>query len=259
MRRSLVLPGAALLLVACTPNTPPDPRVEAFSRLPLWSGIWLPEGGAAEISGFGSNFAARPGSGGSPVTGWALLYGIDAPWNEAGRAKWQAQLPHLATSKTSGWGYPNMMASGAPLQFLITPEETLVVNMYGEVRHVHTDGRPHPPAEDRWPTTWGDSIGHWEGDTLVIDTIGVRTPGGYAFPSPPLSEDAHYVERLRLTAPGRIESEMTIEDPATLAAPWNIRLVYVRAEGVDRLIHDTFVNDRSEVDGGAWGIEPPGE
>jgi ATP-dependent DNA helicase DinG len=118
-----------------------------------------------------------------------------------------------------------MMDSGAPLQFHITPEETLILNMYREVRHIYTDGRPLAPEADRWVTTWGESIGHWEGDTLVIETVGVRYPPDFFQLAPPLSEKARYMERIRRTGPDTMEAEVTIEDPETLIEPspfdWN--------------------------------------
>jgi len=52
---------------------------------------------------------------------------------------------------------------------------------------------------------------------------------------------------------------MTIVDPVTLARPWVIELVYVRATGLDRLIHDDYDNDRSEVEGETFTIVPPKE
>ena len=99
----------------------------------------------------------------------------------------------------------------------------------------------------------------WEGDTLVIDTVSVRDPNRYFFSNPPLSDKAHYVERLRMTGADRIESVMTVEDPVTLAAPWVIELDYVRLPALDRLIHDAYDNDRSEVEGGVFTIVPPKE
>ncbi len=56
-------------------------------------------------------------------------------------------------------------------QVAVTPEETLFLFEYGEVRHIYTDGRSHPGKDDLWPTPMGDSIGRWQGETLVIDTL----------------------------------------------------------------------------------------
>jgi hypothetical protein len=212
---------------------------------PDWKGFWIGEGLTAEISGF-------PGRGAN-----YRLLGQDAPWSAEGRARFEAAGRRGADSKANGWGFPLMMNSAAPLQFLITPAETLIINVYRDVRHVYTDGRSHPADEDRWATTWGDSVGHWEGDTLVIDTVSVRNPNRYFFSSPPLSEQAHYVERLRMAGPDRIEGVMTIEDPVTLTRPWVVNLAYTRATGLDRLIHDDYDNDRSEVEGGLFTIAPP--
>jgi hypothetical protein len=159
--------------------------------------------------------------------------------------------------KATGWGYPLMMNASAPFQFLITPEETLIINMYRDARHIHTDGRNHPAAEDRWPTTWGDSVGHWEGQTLVIDTIAVRDPRRFFFIAPPLSAQAHYVERLHRAGPDWLTMEMTIEDPVTLTKPWNVEVRYARATELDRVVYDDFDNDRSELKDGVFTIAEP--
>ena len=216
--------------------------------LPDWKGVWVAEGLEAEISGFPS-FDARP----------YKLLGNNFPWNEEGRARVEAAGANNAASKADGWGFPLMMDSAAPFEFVITPHKTLIINVYRDIRHIYTDGRDHPPEEDRWPTTWGDSGGRWEGDTLVIDTVSVRNPNRYFFSSPPLSEEAHYVERLRMTGPDRIESVMTIEDPVALEQPYTVELVYVRASGLDRLINDAYDNDRSEVENGLFTIVPAAE
>jgi hypothetical protein len=187
------------------------------------------------------------------------LLGQDAPWSEQGMARVRIAQANQPDQKANRWGFPLMMNAAAPLQFLLAPYETLIINVYRDVRHVHTDGREHPAADDRWPTTWGDSVGRWEGDTLVIDTVSVRDPNRYFFSNPPLSDQAHYVERLRKTGPDRIHSVMTIEDPTTLTAPWVVELEYVRLTGLDRLIHDAYDNDRSEVEGGVFTIAPPKE
>jgi hypothetical protein len=214
--------------------------------LPDWRGYWIGEGLIAEISGF-------------PAGGDYKLLGQDAPWSEEGRKRVEATRERQMDQKANGWGFPLMMNSAAPMQFLITPRETLMINVYRDVRHVYTDGRSLPPEEDRWPTTWGESVGRWEGDTLVIETVSVRNPNRYFFSSPPLSEQARYVERLRMTGPDRIESVMTITDPVALSAPWVVNLVYERAKGLDRMIHDDYDNDRSEVENGLFTILPAQE
>ena len=74
------------------------------------------------------------------------------------------------------FGYPAVMLD-SPLMFevLPTPKETVLIFSSREIRHVYTDGRAHPGKGDLWPTRWGDSIGHWEGQTLVIDTVAIKT------------------------------------------------------------------------------------
>lgn len=217
----------------------------AAQELPDLSGVWIAEGLTADISGFPP-----------PGARWYKLFGDQAPWNETGQARFEAMLENQGTLKANGWGFPMMMDSAAPMQFLVTPHEVLIINLYRDVRHVYTDGRALPAEGDRWPTTWGTSVGRWEGDTLVVETVSVRNPTQYFFSSPPLSEEARYIERIRPTAPDRIESVMTIEDPVTLSEPWVIELSYVPAEKTDRLIHDDYANDRSEVDGDTFTITP---
>lgn len=247
MKRSGTV-GVALALCACTQQPPTDARAEQFAQLPNWSGVWVAEGLEPGIDGFST---ARPSR---------LMVGPnDAPWNEAALAKLQAAMaanPEGQVAPAAGWGYPLMMDGPPPLQFVITPEETLIFNTYRDLRHIYTDGRAHPPEQDRWPTTWGDSTGHWERDTLVIDTVSVREPDQYFGIAVPLSDQARYTERLRKIAPDRIEGEMTIEDPANLSRPWTVALTYKRADGFDRLIHDAYFNDRTGFDGDFYTIEP---
>ena len=87
----------------------------------------------------------------------------------------------------------------------------------------------------------------------------LRPQLGAIFPLglPPLSENARFTERLRRTGPDRMELEMQVEDPEVLTGPWTARVAYKKATGLDRLIHDAFGNDRSEVDGESMTIAPP--
>ena len=216
---------------------------------PDLSGVWFTEQGAGtQISGFLANDDPRRAR-------QLPLVDLAAPWTDDARARFEERLSQAAVSKSEGWGYPMMMMSLTPLEFVVTPEQVLILTVYRDVRRIATDGRALSPPEDRWATAWGESVGHWEGDTLVIETVAVRQPNLF-FRAPPFSEAARYTERLRLVAPDRIEGEMTIEDPEALTAPWTVRQAYVRAEGLDRLVMDTFSNDRTTVEDGLFAILP---
>jgi hypothetical protein len=249
--RATALFAMSMLLAAGSPAGAQQPPSQCEPRdlaaLSGWGGIWIADGKQAGISGRTNNPNFK-------------LMGFDAPWNDNGLARFAEVLRILVSGgKQSGWGYPVMMDTFAEFKFVIAPAETAIISQYREIRYVYTDGRGHVPEDERWPTNWGDSIGCWHGDTLDIDTVSVKFDPVYNWFAPPLSDDAHFVEHLRLVAPGRIEGEMTITDPATLTGPWTIPLAYNRIEGLDRLIHDgdTFENDRSIAGDGSWTIAPP--
>jgi hypothetical protein len=64
-----------------------------------------------------------------------------------------------------------------------------------------------------------------------------------------ISNDAEYTERIRKVSADRIELELTITDPTTLTKPWVFKVGYKRAEGLDRMFHNRFDNDRTALDG----------
>ena len=110
-------------------------------------------------------------------------------------------------------------AEQGPFPFEIEQAPGLIVFRYeyfDQVRLIHTDGRPHLPA-DAPHTKMGDSIGHWEGDTLVIDTdhIAASTITNNGLDH---SDDVHMIERYRLSADGkRLEASQWFSDPAMIA------------------------------------------
>lgn len=230
-------------------------RAEVFAQLPYWPGYWVGEAMAGTpISGI-----ARPGSNAEtqvPALDTVAIWADNAPWNDEGRRRVAEAMATQGGRKGLGWGYPLMMSSSTPIQIVITPEEVLIVNAYNETRHIYTDGRDHPPLDDLWPTVTGNSIGHWEGDTLVIDTIMVTNPNEFFQGGPPLSEEARYIERIWLDG-DKLRVAMTIEDPTTLSAPWKANLSLVRDEGFDRMIQVDWNNDRTGTDGESNTIEPP--
>jgi hypothetical protein len=245
---------AALSLAVGPAAAQDDPasRVEAFAKLPYWPGYWVSEQYAdTTIGGFAP---ARPA--GSPPL--QRLNAGNAAWSEEGKRRQAEAARTRGGRRADGWGYPMMMDAATPIQVLITPEETLIVNAYGETRHIFTDGRPFPADEDMWPTVWGTSIGRWEGDTLVIETVQVQMPYTYFHGAPTFSEEARYFERIRLEG-DRLINEWRIEDPVTLTAPFTATITHVREEAFDRMVQMDFSNDRTGQENGLNTIEPPTE
>lgn len=229
-------------------------RSEAFTALPYWPGYWVAEDQAGTtITGLAPVATASTGSSFSvPIM---PLRAVGAPWNEEGRRRWEHVREIAGGRKATGWGYPMMMGSGTPLRFLITPEETIIINFYNEARYIYTDGRAMPAEEDMWPSTYGTSIGRWEGDTLVIETVLVTDPSSFFHGAPPFSEEARYMERIRLDGPDRLTLEFTVTDPVTLSAPWTSQAAWVRDPGFDRSIILAWDNDRTGNDDGVNTIE----
>ena len=246
--------GIAIPAVAQEPAR--QARGETFDSLPYWPGYWVSEYAAGTpISGILQ--PANPAQAADANAFDSLaLWANQAPWNDEGQRRVAEAQRTMGGRKGLGWGFPLMMNSSTPLQILITPEEVLIVNAYNETRHIYTDGRPMPPLGDLWPTVTGTSIGHWEGDTLVIETIMVSNPNDYFQGGPPLSEEARYLERIRLDG-DTLRAEVTIEDPVTLAAPWKADLTWVRDDGFDRMVQVDWTNDRTGSDGEFNTIEPP--
>ena len=86
-------------------------------------------------------------------------------------------------------------------------------------RIVYMDGRAHP--EDPRPTWFGHSVGHWEGDTLVIDTVGFNERFWLARTGVPHTSQLHLTERISRPSFDRLRYEVTIDDPGAYTAPWS--------------------------------------
>jgi hypothetical protein len=91
----------------------------------------------------------------------------------------------------------------------------------GAHRVVYMDGRPHPP--DPIPTWWGHSIGRWEKDTLVIDTVGYNDKFWFDSRGTPHTEQLHTVERWTRINWGRITNDFLLDDPGAFSRPVNLK------------------------------------
>jgi hypothetical protein len=117
-------------------------------------------------------------------------------------------------------GVPRM----APYPWKIVQQPKLVVFLFeGNIhtyRQIFTDGRRHP--EDPDPTWYGHSIGKWEGDTLVVDTVGFNDKFWFDFAGHPHTEKLHITERYRRPDYSHLDFEVVIDDPGAYTRPFTM-------------------------------------
>ncbi len=115
-------------------------------------------------------------------------------------------------------GMPIIMSWPYPMEFLLTPGRvTILIESYSQIRQIHTDGRPLPDDPD--PKFNGTSVGRWEGDTLVAETVGF-SPLTEIDRNVPHSDKMRIIERFRLTDPDTMTIETTLTDPEALSLPF---------------------------------------
>jgi hypothetical protein len=117
-------------------------------------------------------------------------------------------------------GMPYIYLQLFPMQIVQTPKEVIELFEYDHmVRHIFTDGRKHP--DDVTPSYNGHSIGHWEGDTLVVDTIGLNGKLWLDRVGHPDSDQMHIVERIHRVDDKTLQVDFTFDDPKSYVKPWN--------------------------------------
>src|SRR5258706_768359 len=120
-----------------------------------------------------------------------------------------------------------IQAGISPFQIVQTPAvKAILFENQHTFRIIHTDGRNHPKDVD--PTWFGDSIGTWEGDTLVVDTVGLNDRTWLDTAGHEHSDQLHLVEKFQKTGNDNIKWTVTFEDPKFYTEPWSITLPIAR-------------------------------
>ncbi len=189
----------------------------AIGKLPDWSGVWVPD-----IRDEGRQVRSNP-----------------PPWN----AHAAAEVAHMEAEEEAGrpkgllvnclpHGLPSfMLITHNALEFAYQPGRVIILGESdgNRLRRIFTDGRGHPADPD--PTFFGHSIGHWEGNALVIDTIAIL-PEAYLAVSESVGVandgDMHVVERLHLIGPDTLADDLTITAPKILTKPWTTTRLFTR-------------------------------
>ncbi|HJT89794.1 MAG TPA: hypothetical protein VJ732_18115, partial [Bryobacteraceae bacterium] len=124
-------------------------------------------------------------------------------------------------------GYTRGINSPMPVEFVQRPGRLVILYEMNHTFHViFTDGRGHP--KDLEPTWWGDSIGKWDGDTLVIDTVGLNDTTRIDTAGHPHTPALRVTERFQLTDADHISYEVTITDPGAYTRPWSNKRTFTR-------------------------------
>jgi hypothetical protein len=121
-------------------------------------------------------------------------------------------------------GMPGLMSTPFGIEFLQTKGRITILNEVSNLpRTIYLDEKTHPDSVI--PGWNGHSIGHWEGDTLLVDTIGFNGRNGN------VSEKMHITERMHLDKEGYLIDDMTLDDPTTYTEPYHVSYRYRRASG----------------------------
>jgi hypothetical protein len=197
-------------------NAPP--RRTADGKVDL-SGFWMPVDAVKHLL----NLAADLPPGSVPLQPWA-----DAVYKE--RIENNGKDHPGVRCWPSGIPEKNNIPDG--MKIVQTPDLMLFLYESRTIyRQIFTDGRSHP-KNDPQPTWQGYSIGKWEGDTFVVDTVGQNGKTWLDMRGLPATEALHVIERFTRPTIGRINIDVTIDDPKAYTKPWDVKLAW-------RLVPDT--------------------
>ena len=164
-----------------------------------------------------------------------------------------ADAIHRRNQTTSGLDtLSKCLPAGIPLATMLsevtkivqTPGLTLIMlELDSAVRQIYTDGRPHPV--NRNPSWHGYSVGRWDKDTLVVDTVGFNDKAALDVVGHPRSESMRLVERYRRRDAGHLDVEITVDDPVVYTKPFTLKVTHLLQPDTDIL--EYFCNE-NEVD-----------
>ena len=190
-----------------------------WNQLPDWTGIWTHEAGTRFDPKI-PNYAP---------TSAKLTPEYKAKFDKKlADQKQGIEWDHLSYCLPAG--FPRWITEPFLREFVVRPEEVWWINeQQSEVRRIYTDGRGHVPEDEAYPTWTGDSIGFWDGDTLVVHTINNKE-GQYNRGQPDYSDKVSTVERIRKVSADAIEDDITVYDQLSLVEPWHVVNRYVRVK-----------------------------
>ena len=235
---SSLLFSAALLLQA------PASIPRTADGKPNLQGIWQVRSRAAYDL---QDHAAREGmpAGKGVVEGGQIPY---QPWAAAKKEEnYKNRQKADPLAKCFMPGVPRIMYMEFPFQIFQTPQHIAMTFEWSNVfRLVYTNGKPAPKGIDFW---MGDSRGHWEGDTLVVDVVDHNDKTWFDMAGDFHSEALHLTERYTMVNADTINYEVTIEDPKVFTRPWKISMPLYRQKEMTRILEYQCQAEAEEANG----------
>lgn len=180
------------------------------------------------------------------------------PFTPAGEAAYQYNLHHSINPEALCLfaGIPRASISGVPFEIVQNSNRiAFLYELMTTFRSIPLDGRPHP--KDIEPSFFGNGIGHWEGDTLVIDSIGFKDKLSWIDDDAhPHSDAMHVVERWSRPDADHLNHEVTVEDPKFYTKPWTFKRVFTAMPPGDELYEFACDENNIDRDGGHLGVGP---
>ncbi len=236
-------PGASQWLKIPLPGTPrtPDgkpnltaPAPKTPDGKPDLSGIWT-------RNTPGVNYLVNLGAGGAEIS----MY----PWAET---LYKTRQENLSRDRPSGKCLPHGLPDAMMVSnFKIIPTPRVTVLLYEEFNHfrqIFTDGRGFPNQanpDERTPTWFGYSIGTWEGETFVVDTVGFNDQSWLDDGGHPHSDAMHVTERFQRRDFGHMDIQITIDDPKAYAKPFTVTVAF-RLQSDTEFIEDICENEKDQ-------------
>src|SRR5262249_3971748 len=205
----------------------------AWTILPDWSGVYT----RAPVAGFAFDPEQPPD--GLPTAKLTPEYQAKM-MKRIEDAKEGIEWDPISTCAPPG--HPRWLTEPFLREFIVTPDQTWLINeMVNDIRRIYTDGRGHVPEADRYPLYDGDSIGFWDGQSLVIHTNQLRA-GIYQRAHPDYTDQVETVEIWRKQDDKTLVADVWVYDPPALVEPWYTKQSYVKLSDPDKSMRIRYWN-----------------